>query len=73
MAVVKKVNLKFQISDEDIAAARAVGATGTQVVERSIHSQLDKAGVPREGRYVKVTTEEIQIELPDGWEPAFES
>jgi hypothetical protein len=28
---------------------------------------LDQAGVPREGRLVKVTVEQIVIELPHGW------
>jgi hypothetical protein len=61
------MGLNIEITDEDIAAARVLGATGTQLLERAVQSALDRAGVPREGRTVIATPETITIDLPPGW------
>jgi hypothetical protein len=50
-----------------MVAGRLVGASGTEVIEMAIHRCLDEQGVPREGRYVRVTLETITIELPKGY------
>jgi hypothetical protein len=55
------------ITKEDLSAAELLGATGVELVERAIHSALDRAGIPREGRTVTVTRETIRIDLPPGW------
>ena len=59
--------MEIEVTQEDIDAARLVGASGTELIERSIHSALDRAGVPREGRVVTVTRETVTIDLPPGW------
>jgi hypothetical protein len=60
--------MKIQVTEEDAAAARAVGAKGHEVVEFAIHRALDEAGIPREGRSVSVTKETIEIQLPPGYD-----
>lgn len=59
--------LNVEITEEDWNAGRAVGATGAEVAEFAIHRALDRIGVPREGRAVKVTPETITIDLPPGY------
>jgi hypothetical protein len=59
--------IHVEITEDDIAAARAVGATGAEVGEFAIHRALDRLGIPREGRTVKVTRETITIDLPAGY------
>ncbi|MEY9963198.1 hypothetical protein ABIA33_001231 [Streptacidiphilus sp. MAP12-16] len=66
----KTAKIEFEVTQEDVDAARLVGASGSEVIERSIHAQLDAQGVPREGREVHVTRETIEIELPAGWRVA---
>jgi hypothetical protein len=64
------VPIKVEITEEDLGAARATGATGDEVAEFAIHRMhrvLDRLGVPREGRTVKVTRETITIDLPPGY------
>ena len=60
--------MEIEVGQEDMEAGQLTGATGEEVIERSIHSALDRYGVPRDGREVKVTRETIMIELPPGWE-----
>lgn len=36
-------------------------------VERGIHASLDRQGVPKEGRSVTVTPEDIRVVLPPGF------
>lgn len=55
------------VTAEDFEAARAVGATGAELVARSVHSALDRAGVPREGRSVEAAADTVTIDLPPGW------
>jgi hypothetical protein len=62
------MNLNIEVTQDDIDAGRLVGATGAEVMEAAIHSALDRHGVPREGRSVKVTKEHIVIDLPPGFE-----
>jgi hypothetical protein len=59
--------IEIGVNREDIDAAALVGAKGHEVIERSIHSHLDRLGVPREGRDIQVSLETIEIGLPDGW------
>jgi hypothetical protein len=44
--------MKITWTDDDIEAARLVGAKGHELLEAAIHSRLDRAGIPREGRGV---------------------
>jgi len=60
--------IKVEVTEEDIDAARAVGATGAELVEFAINRVLDRLGIPREGRAVKVTPETITIDLPPGYD-----
>jgi hypothetical protein len=62
-----EVEINTNVTQEDIDAAMAVGATGTQVMEFAIHRCLDEQGVPREGRNVVVTPETITIDMPADW------
>ena len=62
-----EVEININVTQEDIDAAKAVGATGDQMLEFSIHRCLDEQGVPREGRDVVVTMETITIDMPAGW------
>jgi hypothetical protein len=59
--------VKIEITDDDWEAARLVGAKGHEVLEAAIHTALDRAGIPREGRSVRVNMETITIELPPGY------
>jgi hypothetical protein len=52
---------------EDIEAATLVGASATQLFEFSIHRRLDELGVPREGRNVDVSVDNVSIDMPTGW------
>jgi hypothetical protein len=61
------MKLEVEVTAEDIAAARLVGATGTELMEAAIHTALDRRGVPREGRSVRVTLEITEIVLPKGY------
>ena len=63
------VEISGDVTQEDIDTAKAVGATGAQLVEFAIHRCLDEQGVPRQGRNVVVTVETITIDLPAGWWP----
>jgi hypothetical protein len=67
-----KVKAEFDVTEADVKTARRMGASGAEVLEFTIHRTLDEDGVPRGGRYVKVTRETITIELPDGWEFKFD-
>ena len=58
--------MNIDVTQDDIDAARLTGATGAQLIERSIHSALDRAGVPCAGRAVTVTMDTITIDLPPG-------
>jgi hypothetical protein len=42
--------LRFQVTDDDVALARAAGFSGTQLIELAIHRRLDQLGIPRDGR-----------------------
>jgi len=57
----------LNIKVPETGAAKAVGATGCEVVAQAINAALDECGVPREGRTVKVSTETTIIELPAPW------
>jgi hypothetical protein len=59
--------IDVDVTAEDIEAARAVGATGAELMEFAIHRALDRAGIPRAGRSVTVTRETITIDLPPGY------
>jgi hypothetical protein len=59
--------LSFEITQDDMDAARAVGATGAELAEFAINRALDRMGIPREGRTVKYTAETIMIDLPPGY------
>jgi hypothetical protein len=61
------MKLKVEITEEDIEAAQAIGATGTEVGAFAIHRALDRLGIPREGRTVEVTRETITIGFPPGY------
>jgi len=58
------LDLDVTVTQDDIDAAVALGATGTQLIERSIHSALDRRGIPRDGRVVTVGLSHITIDLP---------
>lgn len=60
--------VNVQVTEEDMAAVRARGGTGAQVIEHAINRDLDKKGVPREHRVVQVAGETITIELPPGYD-----
>ena len=65
----KAGRLELNIGDEeDLEAARLLGATASEVIEFSIHRHLDQLGVPRDGRDVHVDSEDIVIDMPTGWE-----
>ena len=55
--------LDFEVTEDDYEAARAVGATGAQLMEFAVNRALDRMGIPREGRTVTVTLETITIDL----------
>jgi len=57
----------ININVPEAGAAKAVGATGCEVVAQAINVALDERGVPREGRTVTVTRETTIIELPAPW------
>jgi hypothetical protein len=59
--------MKIYVTEDDWKAGRLVGAKGHEVMEAAIHSALDRAGIPREGRGVWVNMETITIELPPGY------
>jgi hypothetical protein len=62
------MSLQVEVTQDDIDAAMLLGASGTDLMEAAIHSALDRRGVPREGRNVKVTKEHIVIDLPPGFD-----
>lgn len=59
--------MDVEVTEDDYQAARAVGATGVQLIEFAVHRALDRKGIPREGRTVTVTAETITIDLPPGY------
>ncbi len=59
--------IDVEVTEDDIEAARATGATGAQLMEFAIHRALDRIGIPREGRTVTVTRDTITIDLPPGY------
>jgi hypothetical protein len=59
--------VKISLTEEDADVAQLVGADGYGALERSIHSDLDRHGVPREGREVEVDLDSIAIGLTHGW------
>jgi hypothetical protein len=60
-------HVKISFSEEEAEVAQLVGTDGHGVLERSIHSDLDRHGVPCEGREVEVDLDNIAIGLPYGW------
>ena len=58
--------MRIYVSREDMEAARLLGLGGTGAIEHSINRALDKLYVPREGRHVVVSSDELTIELPAG-------
>jgi hypothetical protein len=70
------MGIRVDITEDDIAAGRAIGATGCEVVEFAINRALDGLGIPREGRSVTVTYDRdagpdgvaIVIDMPPGYE-----
>lgn len=56
------------VTQEDIDHCEKTGMVGTEVVEHAIDRFLDQQSVPRKGRVVIVTREEIEITLPDGFQ-----
>ncbi|MDO0938651.1 hypothetical protein QQY66_45635 [Streptomyces sp. DG2A-72] len=54
-------HLDVHVTPEDIEAAKVMGATPNEVMEAAIHTALDREGIPREGRRVKVTGKNIEI------------
>jgi hypothetical protein len=61
------MDLEVEITEADYDAARATGATGTELLEFAVHRTLDRLGIPREGRAVKATYDTIIIDLPPGY------
>jgi hypothetical protein len=59
-------HVKITVTEEDTEVARLVGTNGHGVLERSIHSDLDRHSVPRDGRGVEVDLYNITIGLPYG-------
>ena len=59
--------IDIEVTEDDYEAARAVGATGAQLIEFAINRALDRMGIPRKGRTVTVTAETITIDLPPGY------
>jgi hypothetical protein len=47
--------LHVEVTADDIESARLAGASGTELIEATIHTALDRKGIPREGRTVEVT------------------
>lgn len=60
-------HVKISVTEEEVEVAQLVGANGHGVLERSIHRDLDRHGVTREGREVEVDLDNIAVGLPDGW------
>jgi hypothetical protein len=60
-------HVKISFTEEDAEVAQLVGTDGHGVLERSIHSDLDRHDVPHEGREVEVDLDNIAIGLPYGW------
>jgi hypothetical protein len=60
-------HVKISFTEGDAEVAQLVGTDGHGVPERSIYSDLDRHGVPREGREVEVDLDNIAIGLPYGW------
>ena len=59
--------IDIEVTEDDYEAARAVGATGAQLMQFAVNRALDRMGIPREGRTVTVTAETITIDLPPGY------
>jgi hypothetical protein len=55
-------HVKISVAEEDTEVARLIGTK----LERSIQSDLDRHGVPREGREVELDPHNITIGLPYG-------
>ena len=60
-------HIKTSATEQDAEVAQLVGANGHGVLEHSIHSGLDRQGVPCEDREVKVDLDNIAVELLYGW------
>jgi hypothetical protein len=60
--------MQIEVTQADIDTVRKLGGTGTDIFEYAIHRKLDEAGIPREGRTVKVTRETTDIVLPPGYD-----
>lgn len=65
MSELKEIHVK--VTEEDVQAAMLTDTTGPEILERAIHANLDRQGVPRDGRTVTVTREDIDVRLPAGW------
>jgi hypothetical protein len=52
-------HVKMSVTEEDAELAQLVGTDGHGALERSMHSDLDRHGVPREGREVEVDLDNI--------------
>ena len=59
--------INVEVTQDDIDAGLAIGATGVQVIEFAINRALDRIGIPRKGREVTVDRETITIDLPPGY------
>ena len=59
-------HVKISVTEEDAEVAELVGTNGHGVLERSIDSDVDRHGVPREGREVDVDLDDIAMGLPYG-------
>ena len=57
-------HVKISVTEEDAEVAELVGTNGHGVLERSIDSDVDRHGVPREGLEVEVDLHNIAIGLP---------
>jgi hypothetical protein len=64
------LNLSFEPTQEDIALAWTVKQGSRRpclAFELAIHRTLDERGIPRRGRAVHVTKEQVIIDLPRGY------
>ena len=59
-------HVKISVTEEDAEVGELVGTNGHGVLERSIDSDVDRHGVPREGREVEVDFYNIARGLPYG-------
>lgn len=60
--------LEITVTEADLdAAGTGEPRLGSRVVELAIHRALDERNIPRAGRLVIVTPENITIQLPPGY------